>query len=110
LADKAIELGFCESISRDGWRGAEKLSPTAPPTFVVHRAITGEYLTAMEDLLHLYSLPYNEHLPIVCFDELPVQLLGEVVTPLPMKAGQPNALIMNTRVRGVARCSWPLSL
>jgi hypothetical protein len=46
----------------------------------------------MEDLLHLYSLPYNEHLPIVCFDELPVQLLGEVVTPLPMKAGQPKRL------------------
>jgi hypothetical protein len=44
----------------------------------------------MEDILHLYSLPYNEKLPIVCFDELPVQLLGEVVSPLPMKAGKPK--------------------
>jgi hypothetical protein len=44
----------------------------------------------MEDILHLYSLPHNEHLPVVCFDELPVQLLGEVVSPLPMKAGQPK--------------------
>jgi transposase len=26
LADKAIELGFCEHLTRDGWRGAEKLS------------------------------------------------------------------------------------
>jgi hypothetical protein len=42
----------------------------------------------MEDILHLYSLPHNEHLPVVCFDELPVQLLGEVVSPLPMKAGK----------------------
>jgi transposase len=24
LADKAIELGFCEHLTRDGWRGAEK--------------------------------------------------------------------------------------
>lgn len=44
----------------------------------------------MEDLLDLYSLPYNERLPVVCFDELPVQLLGEVVSPLPMQAGKPK--------------------
>jgi DDE superfamily endonuclease len=43
----------------------------------------------MEDLLHLYGLPYDEQRPVVCFDELPVQLLGEVVAPLPMKAGKP---------------------
>jgi len=42
----------------------------------------------MEDVLHLYNLPLNEQRPIVCFDELPVQLLGEVVAPLPMKEGQ----------------------
>lgn len=43
----------------------------------------------MEDLLHLYGLAYDERRPVVCFDELPVQLLGEVVAPLPMKAGRP---------------------
>jgi transposase len=42
----------------------------------------------MEDVLHLYDLPYDERRPIVCFDELPVQLLGEVVAPLPMKEGR----------------------
>ncbi len=44
----------------------------------------------MEDVLHLYNLPLDEVRPIVCFDELPVQLLGEVVMPLRMKAGQPT--------------------
>lgn len=43
----------------------------------------------MEDILHLYRLPYDEERPVVCFDELPVQLLGEVCEPLPMKAGRP---------------------
>lgn len=38
--------------------------------------------------MYLYSLPYDARRPIVCFDELPVQLLGEVVAPLPMKAGR----------------------
>jgi hypothetical protein len=41
----------------------------------------------MEDVLHLYNLPYDEQRPTICFDELPVQLLGEVVAPLPMKEG-----------------------
>ncbi len=44
----------------------------------------------MEDILHLYHLPFDEQRPVVCFDELPAQLLGEVVTPLLMKAGQPK--------------------
>ncbi len=44
----------------------------------------------MEDILHLYHLPNNAQRPIVCFDELPVQLLGEVVTPLVLTAGQPK--------------------
>lgn len=43
----------------------------------------------MEDVLHLYSLAYDEKRPVVCFDELPVQLLGEVAPPLPMQAGKP---------------------
>ncbi len=50
--------------------------------------ITGEYLSRLEDVLHLYSLPIDVRRPLVCFDELPVQLLGEVVAPLPMKEGE----------------------
>lgn len=42
----------------------------------------------MEDVLHLYHLPYDEKRPVICFDERPVQLLGEVVAPLPMQAGK----------------------
>ncbi len=44
----------------------------------------------MEDLLHLYNLPFDEKRPVVCFDQLRVQLLGEVVSPLEMKAGKPK--------------------
>lgn len=43
----------------------------------------------MEDVLHLYNRPLDEQRPPVCFDELPVQLLDEVIAPLPMKKGQP---------------------
>lgn len=43
----------------------------------------------MEDLLHLYNLPLDELRPVVCFDEQPVQLVGDVVAPLEMKVGKP---------------------
>lgn len=44
----------------------------------------------MEDILHLYTLPYNAQRPVVCLDELPVQLLGEKVMPLPMTPENPQ--------------------
>jgi hypothetical protein len=50
--------------------------------------VTGEYLARLEDVLHLYNLPLDAARPVVCFDELPVQLLGEVGAPLPMKEGR----------------------
>lgn len=51
-------------------------------------SIDALYLARMEDVLHLYNLPLDQQRPLVCFDELPVQLVGEVVSPLPMKQGQ----------------------
>lgn len=36
----------------------------------------------------LYALPYDPQQPVVCFDERPCFLLGEVVAPRPMQPGQ----------------------
>jgi hypothetical protein len=46
------------------------------------------FLARMEQLLYLYALPYDEHYPVVCFDERPCFLIGERVEGLAMKAGQ----------------------
>ena len=42
----------------------------------------------MEDVLDLYALPMDPKYPQVCFDERPVQLLGQVYDPLAMQPGQ----------------------
>ena len=42
----------------------------------------------MEDVLSLYHLPYNAKRPVICLDELPFQLLGEKIEPLPIKEGK----------------------
>lgn len=65
-------------------------------------AVTGEYLARMEDCLHLYRLPYNEKRPVLCYDEMPVQLLGEVVAPLPLEKGKARRFDYEYRRGGVA--------
>jgi hypothetical protein len=51
--------------------------------------LTPEYIRNMEDVLATYERPWDEKQPVVCVDEKPVQLLGDVRTPRPArKPGQ----------------------
>ncbi len=43
----------------------------------------------MEIILRLYLLPYNPLKPVVCFDERPCFLIGDVVKGLEIKPGSP---------------------
>jgi len=44
----------------------------------------------MEDVLEVYTKPYDPLRPVVCLDETSRQLIGEVNTPLPMVPGKPQ--------------------
>jgi transposase len=44
----------------------------------------------MEDVLDVYTRPYNERYPQVCFDEISKQLLADVLPPLPAQPGTPQ--------------------
>jgi hypothetical protein len=50
--------------------------------------VGSEFVANMEAVLDLYALPLDETHPQVCFDERPVQLLGDVCAPLPPRPGQ----------------------
>lgn len=43
----------------------------------------------MEDLLDLYAEPFQMEYPVICFDEVPYQLISETRQPLPLEAGKP---------------------
>jgi hypothetical protein len=43
----------------------------------------------MEDLLDLYAEDFDPLRPMVCFDELPYQLVAETCLPLPLQPGKP---------------------
>jgi hypothetical protein len=46
------------------------------------------FIAKMEKVLWLYSLPYEEQYPVVCFDERPCFLIGDVVEPLSLQSGK----------------------
>jgi len=41
----------------------------------------------MEDVLEVYSQPYDPEIPMICMDEKPYQLLDEAREPLPIRPG-----------------------
>ena len=63
--------------------------------------MSSEYVAIMEDVLDLYSEPYDPERPVVCFDETSTQLLGDIRGPLPTAPGRPR--------RGPVTCSSPAS-
>jgi hypothetical protein len=55
------------------------IPPDANAAFVYH----------MEDILEVYTRPLDLQRPLVCLDELPKQLIGEVRPPLPAASRMP---------------------
>jgi transposase len=52
--------------------------------------VDGTYVARMEDVLDLYAEKPDAKRPVVCFDESPTQLIGEVRQPIPAAPGQPR--------------------
>ena len=42
----------------------------------------------MEQILDIYESSYDPAYPVICFDERPCQLLGDILMPIPMKPGR----------------------
>lgn len=56
----------------------------------------------MEDVLEVYHRPYDERRPLVCLDEVPVQLVGEARNRLPARPGEPERYDYEYRRNGTA--------
>lgn len=56
----------------------------------------------MEDILEVYTRPYDPKRPQVCMDETSKQLLNEVREPLPLKPGDPERYDYEYERTGVA--------
>jgi transposase len=64
--------------------------------------VDGTYVARMEDVLDLYAEDADPTHPVVCFDESPTQLIGEVREPIPAEPGQPERYDCEYRRNGTA--------
>jgi hypothetical protein len=64
--------------------------------------VDAEYVARMEDVLDLYAEEPDPARPVVCFDESPIQLIGEARQPIPTAPGQLERYDYEYRRNGTA--------
>ena len=90
LAGELVRLTEHDDISRETVRrrlAENDLKPWRKDMWCIPQ-VDGEYVVRMEDVLDLYAEQPDSKRPVVCFDESPTQLIGEVRQPIPAAPGQ----------------------
>jgi transposase len=104
LAGELVRLTAHESLSRETVRrrlAENDLKPWRKDMWCIPQ-VDAEYVARMEDVLDLYAEAPDSDRPVVCFDESPIQLIGEVRTPIPAKPGQLERYDCEYRRNGTA--------
>jgi transposase len=104
LADEFVKLTEHESLSRETVRrrlAENDLKPWRKDMWCIPE-VDAEYVARMEDVLDLYAEEPDLKRPVVCFDESPTQLIGEVRDPIPAKPGQLERFDCEYRRNGTA--------
>jgi transposase len=92
LAGEMVKLTEHASLSRETVRRRLKenqLKPWQQDMWCIPQ-VDGTYVARMEDVLDLYAEARDPKRPVVCCDETPTQLIGEVRQPIPAAPGQPR--------------------
>jgi len=90
LAGAMVKLTEHESLSHETVRrrlAENGLKPWRKDMWCIPK-VDGEYVARMEDVLDLYAEAPDPKRPVVCFDESPVQLIGEARQPIPAEPGR----------------------
>jgi len=104
LAGALVRLTEHASLSRETVRRRleeNALKPWRKDMWCIPR-VDGEFVARMEDVLDLYAERPDARRPVVCFDESPTQLIGEVRTPIAAKPGQLERYDCEYRRNGTA--------
>jgi transposase len=90
LASEMVRLTAHASLSRETVRrrlAENALKPWRQKMWCIPR-VNGEFVARMEDVLDLYAEAPDPKRPVVCFDESPTQLIGEVRQRIPPGPGR----------------------
>lgn len=70
--------------------------------WVIPPEADAEFAAHMEDVLDVYSRPYDANVPVLCMDEQPVQLVQETREPIAATAEHPKRVDYEYKRAGVA--------
>jgi len=70
--------------------------------WVIPPEADAEFVAHMEDVLEVYSRPYDANVPVLCMDEQPVQLIEEVKCPIEATKDHPKRVDYEYKRAGVA--------
>ncbi|HUF68983.1 MAG TPA: IS630 family transposase [Longimicrobiales bacterium] len=104
LADRLVELKVVDSITDETVRRTPKkndIKPWQKKHWCIPN-VSWDFVCRMEDVLDLYQEPYDPLRPVVCFDEVPYQLIGETRTPVPAASGRRQRVDYEYRRCGTA--------
>jgi transposase len=90
LAGAMVKLTGHDGLSRETVRrrlAENELKPWRKDMWCIPQ-IDGNYVARMEDVLDLYAEEPDPKRPVVCFDESPTQIIGEVRQPIPAAPGR----------------------
>ena len=116
LAGVMVQLTDHDELSRETVRrrlAENHLKPWQKDMWCIPK-VDAEYVARMEDVLDLYAEAPDPKRPVVCFDESPTQLIGEVRPPIAAAPGRPERFDYEYRRNGTvnlfvfldAHCSW----
>jgi hypothetical protein len=78
------------------------LKPHLHKCWVIPPEQNGEFVARMEDIIELYSQPYDRKNPVVCMDEQSRQLIGETREIIPAEPGKPCRIDYEYKRNGTA--------
>jgi len=90
LAGELVKLTEHDGVSRETVRrrlAENDLKPWRKDMWCIPQ-VGADYVAHMEDVLDLYAEEPDPTRPVVCFDESPTQLIGEVRQPVPAAPGR----------------------
>jgi transposase len=90
LAGAMVKLTEHAGLSRETVRrrlAENDLKPWRKDMWCIPK-VDGTYVARMEDVLDLYGEAPDPKRPVVCFDESPIQLIGEARQPIPAAPGR----------------------
>lgn len=102
LAGEVVRLTGHDSLSRETVRrrlAENDLKPWHQKMWCIPR-VDGTFVARMEDVLDLYAETPDAKFPVVCFDESPIQMLGEVRQPIAAAPGRPRRVDYEYRRHG----------